>query len=351
MRIRLITIVLLYVSFLQTCFGMENSFYILHGQKHVPSSLLNHFQSIDVLISQAYHVNAKGKVSGFIDHDTLQFANQHAMRVMALVTNSNFDKHAVHQFLADFEAQKNAIQSILIACKQQHLYGVQFDFESVSLKDRDALTHFYRNAAYVLHKHRLVVSFAVIPITAGPHNSAFLKRQYENIGGAYDLKILGKIGDFISVMAYDQHTHGTMPGPTASIDWVNSVINYTLQYVPPQKISLGIPVYSDYWFTGLNSSNPHGRISTRLVELSYKDLKPILNKNHVKLHWDPDHGVNYAIYQYAWLNEYIFAEDFKSFKAKYDLAKKYHLRGTSIFSLGNEDPRIWDILTAYHIAI
>jgi spore germination protein YaaH len=62
------------------------------------------------------------------------------------------------------------------------------------------------------------------------------------------------------------------------------------------------------------------------------------------LHWDNNEKINYAFFTHDWLNEYIFVEDDQSFKAKLDLAKKYNLRGISVFYIGIEDPRIWNVL-------
>jgi len=60
--------------------------------------------------------------------------------------------------------------------------------------------------------------------------------------------------------------------------------------------------------------------------------------------WDADDGVNYAFYQRDWLNQFLFIENSQSFKLKLALAKKYHLRGISVFRFGSEDQNIWNFL-------
>ena len=340
---------LLYLNFLSPVFGLENAFYILRNQtskgvttpKTSERSLKDHVKNIHILISQAYHVNEAGKVSGVVDQTTLNFAKQNQTKVMALVTNAGFDQQKLHQFLIHPTAQKKAIQAILKIVQQYHFYGVQFDFEMIALKDKKALTKFYLAAAKALHSNGLVVSFAIVPGAVEEESSAFLKRKYKNWTGAYDLKALAKSADFITIMAYDQHTTGTTPGPTASVRWVESVINYTLQFIPASKISLGIPVYSGYWST---TSNQRGKISVNLYDINYQEVTTLLNKHHAKLQWNNKDKINYSVYEHAWLNDYIFAEDAQSFKAKLELAKIHHLRGISVFSLGYEDPQIWQVL-------
>lgn len=335
---------LIIVNFLLPCYGAENAFYILrHFDKETFSTLAKHHQAINLLIPQAYYINTKGNVGGYINPDLLHFAALNHVKLLALITNASFDNQAAHEFLSNSNAQRKALAAILTACQENHLSGVQFDFEGVSVKDKHALTRFYLDAYQLLHKNGFIVSFAIVPlVTNNKQPTDFLQRKYENWAGAYDLKLLGKNSDFISVMAYDQHTNGTTPGPTANIHWVEAVIQYTLHYVPANKISLGIPTYSGYWYIRNRS---HGKISVNLDDISYKQAESILKKVNATLHWDNDNKINYAFYQRDWLNEYLFVENEKSFKAKMALAKNYGLRGISVFNIGNEDPKIWSAVT------
>lgn len=335
-----------------TCFSMENLFYTLRSNapthistaKSSLSSITTHYNSINILVSQAYQIDENGVLWGFIDPDVFNFAKTHSMKLMAMITNAGFNKEKTHNFLANPNAQKKALQSIIDACDQNHFYGIQLDFEMVPLEDRDALTRFYQTAADMLHKKGYAISFAVAPLlTDGPITSEFQKRIYENWEGAYDFKALGDCSDFMTIMAYNQHGDITTPGPTASIRWVEQVVKYALRYVPAQKVSLGIPTYSGYWYTGLTEESPK-KIVPRLTAIGYDKVNYLLQKFHTNLQWDDVNKNNFASFDHDWLNEYIFAEDAKSFKAKLEVAKKYNLRGISVFYIGIEDPQIWNVL-------
>ena len=230
-------------------------------------------------------------------------------------------------------------------CKENHFYGIQLDFEMIHVSERDLLTAFYQNVAKAMHANGLIVSFAVAPVVTNDlHTSPFLKRAYENWEGVYDLKKLGEAADFISIMTYNQHVHGTTPGSTANWSWMNAVLNYTLQYVPPEKISLGIPSYSTYWFMYYNE-HAH-TINVHTGGFSYETIQKLARRFDADFQWDKNAKVHYAIVNHNWLNEYLFAEDKDSFTAKYDLVKQHHLRGISVFDLGTEDPGIWKKLAS-----
>lgn len=334
------------------CFASENIFYVLRfktSDRMSPpidtlTSLKKHFEKITILIPQAYNINATGIVNGEIEPDILDFALQHSMKIMPLITNTQFNKEVAHRFLYDALAQAKALKTIITFCKKNHFYGVQLDFEMVNIKDRDALTHFYEYAANELHKNGFSISFAVAPVVSDKLNSSyFLKKIYTNWEGAFDLKKLGKVADFVSIMAYNQHGGTTTPGPTASWEWTNQVVKYAMQYIPPQKISIGIPDYSTHWYTGSNADS--GKIIVQSKGINFDECINFIHQHKATLQWDEKSKLYFSIFLHDWLNEYIFIEDIKSFTAKYALVKKYQLRGISVFDLGTEDPRIWEILT------
>ena len=107
---------------------MENVFYVLHDrqttQKTLPI-LKKHIQSISILISQAYHFNSRGEITGYIDPDLLQFTQVNKIKLLALVTNSLFDSQVAHQFLMHSSAQDLALNKIIALCKKQQLYWLQ----------------------------------------------------------------------------------------------------------------------------------------------------------------------------------------------------------------------------------
>ncbi len=339
------------VFFCSIGFGTENTFYVLHTNPQQIAALnqtlslvKQHAHAIRILISQAYQIDETGKVSGYLNPELAELAQAHSIKLMAMATNVGFDQAKVHQFLSSDTAQENALAFLLAECQKYHLYGVQFDFEMISIQDKAALTHFFQLAAERLHQAGFAVSYAVIPaFTDDLQSSLFLKKTYQNWSGAYDLKALGQCSDFVTIMAYNQHPEGTTPGPTASAAWVEAAIRQTLKYMPARKISLGIPAYSLYWYTGPAPFST--RVSTQRLEIAYLDAKNIIEKNHSKIAWNKIDKVHYAVYEHHWLNEYVYLEDVNSFKVKLSLAKKYHLRGVSIFRIGTEDKRIWRVIS------
>jgi spore germination protein YaaH len=347
--IRTITCLLFFLLLSHSVFAFENLAYTWRGYPNqmkegmlAAKDLALHAQQIDIFSSEAYHIDQAGKVSGSLHPMMLKTARETGMKIMPLVGNTNFDRTTTHIFLTDTAAQNRAITTILQLCQNNHFYGVQIDFEGMSAADRDLFSHFYAKIANTLHQQGFKISIAIIPILSKQNDTVYLIRRDKNWSGVYDYKILGKYSDFMTLMTYDQHGESTTPGPVSGDVWNESIIQYALQTVPHDKISLGIPLHSAYWYTGAADANQH--VHPMNIDITYSKAQALLQENHALLFWSPQDKVHYTIYNRHFLNEYLFIEDAASFKSKLALVKKYKLRGLSNWCLGEEDERIWKYL-------
>jgi spore germination protein YaaH len=215
--------------------------------------------------------------------------------------------------------------------------------EGLNITDRDSFTSFFEETADSLHAHHLQLSAALVHTVENMGGtSAYLDFLFENWRAGYDFKALGQAGDFISIMSYDEHTRRTTPGPVAGADWVERILHYLLaEGVPPGKISMGIPSYSDYWYTDYTEEK--GGFSTAR-QIHYTEVQFLLGKFNATPAWNAKAGCNYAVWDNDGVFEYLYIEDAQSLKPKLDLLQKYTLRGISVWALGREDPASWEVL-------
>lgn len=297
----------------------------------------------------AYSVDEDGIVWGAIDPRVIALANAHGIGVMPLVVNPGFDQQMLHKLLVNSEARTRAVASFVDLCIKNKHIGIQFDFENLHITDKDAFTQFYKEAAEALRNRGFKISVAVVHRPeeyAGP--TPYHKWLFENWRAGYDLKELAAAGDFISVMTYSQHTRRTTPGPSAGLPWVMKNVEFFLQFVPPEKLSLGIPTGAMHWYTALDTVRYVANARSWSNSVSYQTAAGLIEKHHARLNWDEEQQVSYAAFENAGLFEYLFLEDARSFKAKYELMRKHKLRGFSVWVLGSEDPEIWSVLPKSH---
>jgi spore germination protein YaaH len=209
----------------------------------------------------------------------------------------------------------------------------------VNLQDRDLLTAWYRQAATRCTR-RLYDPIAAVHRPTRRSALGYHRFLYELARG-YDLAALAKAGDFISIMSYSQHTRRTPPGPQAGLPWMRAVVDYFLRFVPPEKLSLGIPLWGEHWFTRYDNTIPE-RARSWAETVTWTWGGGLADRNGARLQWDSVQAVSWAYYENGGTFEWLFLEDARSFRAKLALVREKKLRGFSAWVLGPEDEGIWD---------
>ena len=307
-------------------------------------SLVKHVDQITVLGPQVYVVDSLGIMWGSLDKRVDDLARKHGVKIMPLFTNEGFQQPSLRKLLADTVARNRAIASMVALCKAHDYWGIQFDVENINIADRDRFTQWYSDAAKALHKAGYKISIAVVHKTeesAGP--TAYGRFMEDSWRGGYDIPALARAGDFISLMTYSEHTRRTTPGPVAGLPWTREALEYFLKFVPPEKLSLGIPTYGGRWYTRYDGTGPD-RASSTSESVSWSWGSGFAERHGAPIIWDPVQQVPYASYTVGGINEWLFLEDARAFRAKLDLAKEKKVRGFSVWVLGPEDERIWDVL-------
>lgn len=305
-------------------------------------SLRANIARISVIAPGGYSVDEDGVVWGEVDPRVVALGREHGVPVMPLIVNPGFDQEMLSALLNDPQARARATASMLELCRRNGHDGIQFDFENVAMADRDALTTFFRETADALHAEGFRISIAVVhrpDELAGP--TRYHKWLFKNWRAGYDLEALGRIGDFVSVMTYSQHTRRTPPGPQAGIPWVEDVIEYFLAAMPPEKLSLGIPTGSQHWYTSQEDAIDPERARSYSENVPWARAMALVERNGAELIWSDEQQVPYAFYDRGGTFEWIFLENERSFAAKVELIRRHSLRGFSVWVLGAEDPGIW----------
>lgn len=248
--------------------------------------------------------------------------------VIPLVHNE-FDKAVTTKFLADEEAQKRFIDALMNSLVKNKVKGVNLDFESIAASDRNAYTSFVEKLTKAAHAKKLTVS---IDLLRGDVRWNHLT--------AYDYEAIGKIVDYLVVMAYDEHWTGSEEaGSVSSLSWAEEGIKQQLEYgIPRSKLILGIPFYSREWRIDSNG---------KLVDnktLIMKDLPAHIAKNKAVGTYDEKAGQYRYTYTLNGYTHMFWAETAETVLARVKLAKKYDLAGVAAWRLGYEDASLWEAM-------
>jgi len=313
-----------------------NMSYIHYGDKSkYLQYVANTKGSLNEVSPNYYNLSNTGNliVSPLIDKSFIDEMHKQGIKVVPFLSN-NWDRTAGRLAL---NKRLKLSGEIADSIEKYNLDGINIDIENLTENDREKYVDFIRLLRNKLPAEKTIaVAVAANPkgLTSGWH-------------GSYDYKELAKYSDYLMVMTYDEHYSGGPSGPVASIGFVEKSIKYALENVPAEKIVLGIPFYGRIWRNGTGLKGQG--ISLRVVEnfiagyganvsfnslysspkaimtIKSSDKKPIFDGNEIK-------AGTYTIWY----------ENEDSIKRKLTLVKKYNLKGSGSWSLGQETPDIWE---------
>ncbi len=304
------------------------------NSKSAMESLRTHINSMDIIVPQIYEAKEDGTLLGKPSTEVLKIARNAGAQVMPLIINQGFSQEGMHNFLMNPQAEDKLILALIIESKEKGYLGFQYDFEHMMDTDRDRYTAFVQKSATMFHSAGLQFSVAMAP-KHSDNNKDYGKGSWENWTGVFDYKAIGAVADFVTIMAYDD---SRSEGPVASIPFVESVLKYTLDRIPAEKVSLGIPTYAWIW---------RDKTGTIDRKRGYPAIAELLKtKKYIQKGWDDEFGVSYVSYYRDNKKYTAWYENQKSFNLKMNLVTKNKLYGYSVWALGLEDPKIWHTMLA-----
>ena len=298
------------------------------------ASLFAHLRQIDVVSPGWYDANADGSITGYARRDVIDAAHAGGVAIIPLVVNKDVDPDIAHAILAD-PARRAALAANLVNEAKTYGYaGFQLDFEQIPWTDRDLLTALTQDCATAFHAAGLNLSIAVIPRMPGDANaSGTLLDYFRQWSGAYDFAALARAADFLSFMTYDEHNGVTPPGAVSGTPWMRQALEFSLQGVPPEKATLGLPTYYHDW-TGVG----------RLTSSSYADAMTLAQMHGATPAFDAVEEEMHFNYSAYGVQHDLWIQSTDTLRHKLPLMYEYGLKGISVWRLGFEDPSFWNLI-------
>jgi spore germination protein YaaH len=302
-----------------------------------------HADRISIIAPQSFSMDEHGFVIGEVPPEVMRIAREKGVAVTPLVTNRGFRQPLMHTVLDSPEARARAIRYLIYYALRDGYQGFQFDYENIHYTYREKFTSFFREAAREFHQHGLELSAAVVGRLDDTRKSNS-PGGYDNWSGVYDYAAMGKVADYLSVMAYAEHGNTADPGPVAGLPWVTKISKYSAGNIPPRKVSLGVPFYAQRWDAVDPASQPAGQPARKWRGRSarYRDAAAAMAATPAV--WDERESASHLSFQTDGRPTELWYEDARSLGAKMRLAHEMGFRGVSAWVLGQEDPAFWDSL-------
>jgi spore germination protein len=148
----------------------------------------------------------------------------------------DFDETAAYNLLSSQTNIDSVAAALSSAVTSQGWDGVTIDMESLQARDTSGLTAFMTALRQALPPGKTIS----LDLMNGQSTE-----EYAALG--YDLPTLGQIVDHLVLMAYDEHTQASDPGPVGSLPWQQRGLDVLVSQVPAAKVDLGVAGYGYCW--------------------------------------------------------------------------------------------------------
>lgn len=218
------------------------------------------------------------------------------------------------------------IENVVDEALRLGLDGINLDFEKVDTESGEHFAQFVKELSVRCRKNELTLSIDnYVPFSF----NEYMRRDVQ-----------GKFADYVIIMGYDEHWHGSgEPGSVASIGYVSSGIDKTMEQVPAEKIINAVPLYSILWKTeGATVTDDY---------LTMNNTADFLNRVGQTGAWDEETQQNYYEWQSGNTLYQLWAEDEQSILVKLNVMKTRNIAGVAVWRLGYGTPQVWEMISAY----
>ncbi|MCI7597881.1 MAG: glycosyltransferase [Prevotella sp.] len=283
------------------------------------ASLMEGVKSLNLVMPEWFFVNQRDLgLEERIDARGYQLMKKTGVPVMPVLTNSydgEFRSNVASALLHDKKRRTALINQMLRSCQRHHFIGVNLDFEELQETSNEALTAFVRQLSKTFHDHGLYVTQDIEP---GNED--------------YDVGELAKYDDYLMLMAYDEHSTTSGPGPVSSQQWIGKSLDAVASKIPEQKIILGLGAYGYDW-TPKGDNNQSITIHDAM-SLAADTGSPIdfdTNTYSLNFSYEGQDDVTHQVY----FND--AATNFNTMR----YGCEYGVAGFGVWRLGSEDQRLW----------
>lgn len=273
----------------------------------------------------------EGGIRSFASLEYVERAHSRGLQVWGVWDNFNYKNETgsdvnSYEILSSTTKRQQLSKSIVDTAMELGLDGVNIDFEGLTEACGVHYVQFLRELSVLCRKNGLVLSIDnYVPF---------------NFNNYYRLDIQGQIADYVIIMGYDEHWHGSgNPGSVASIDYVSNGLDRTLDQVPAEKVVNALPFYTILWKTEGNT------VTDEYITLNH--VADFLQRMNIEPEWDEATCQNYAEWQRDAITYQIWVEDLDSIRVKLNVMSAKGLGGVAVWRLGYGTTSVWDLIQAY----
>jgi spore germination protein YaaH len=229
------------------------------------------------------------------------------------------DAAMVHRILSDRTLSAAHQREILDLARRIGVSGIDIDYENLDSADRDRFTAFIASLSSSLREEGIALSVTSQPKTKESRSAG---------AGALSWRALCPHVDRLQVMLYNLHSAKTGPGPMATSDWIESVLQFAASECSPSRVVPALKVSGMEWSAE----------GTRTIQ--YDECIELARKANVSVAREGSDQIPHFNYFAPGGPARVYFEDASSIEVKLELVERLGFESVVLWSLGREDPEI-----------
>ncbi|MCR2049914.1 glycosyl hydrolase family 18 protein [Acetatifactor muris] len=304
------------------------------GGNDTLADMLAEGKGLNVIAPTWFSLNDNdGNFRSFASTKYIQQAHDAGLQVWGVWDNFNYKNEtgadiSSYEVLSSTTKRRTLVQSIVDTASGLGLEGVNIDFEGLDQKCGVHYVQFLKELSVLCRSSGLILSIDnYVPF---------------NFNNYYRLDVQGQIADYVIIMGYDEHWHGSGdPGSVASIEYVSNGLARTLEeeQVPAEKVVNALPFYTILWKT------EGAEVTDQYITLN--NVEDYLQRMNIQPEWDEAVCQNYAEWQSGSATYQIWVEDEESIAVKLNVMNAKNIGGVAVWRLGYGTSEAWDLIAAF----
>ena len=315
------------------------------------ASVLAGAQGINVIAPTWFTItDNEGNIESIGDKSYVDICHNAGVKVWGVFDNLQFLEVKSFEVFSSASRRAHVIDQLINYAAEYGLDGINVDVETIPTESGEHFAQLIREMSIACRQHGLTLSVDnYVPMGFNDH---------------YNRPEQGVFADYVIIMGYDEHYNGSEEaGSVASIGYVKSGIENTLEHVPADKVINAVPLYTRLWIETPKTQEKIEEELTASIDdmgnqtLAEEDVVPYTLEvqtlkmadgtatanAHGNVKWDEETQQNYATWQAGGKTYEIWLEDRESLIAKLGVMKENNLAGVAAWQVNYAEDYVWDL--------
>lgn len=278
-------------------------------------------------------------ITHYDDSRIVQISKAYGVAPLLLLTTLTLQGEAnintMYTILLSENFQNRIIENLLNIMRAKGYLGVNIVFENINSTNINLYEDFFRRISSRLNEEGYQVFLTYHPDLMTENNNVVFERV--------DYTELGRMAQNVIFMSFEWAQRNIIPSPISSYKQTDTFINYILNYIPADKVIIGVATIGYDW------ELPYAPRITNVYSLSFGRAVELARNVEAVIDYDEVSQTPFFKYKSANnVENIVWYVNSRSISASLDLVSKYNLRGISIWNISIFNPQLWLIISSQY---